>query len=296
MPVPIQLKKFYLEHLPPRDRIALGNAITRLGVERTLDAAQAHKALEFHEKTGVPLKLAIEAQLVPANNALRNPVAMHTAKNLHSSFRMTTKGGKVNVSTSFATRTSAAARARSRIDGLHQFTAISFRVIPSSSEFKKFNSPNLAWIKEADPRRRVDLSNLDFVKDPGPQSFMLIVEVGFAKIGRKPVLLLTNAQFSKVYYTLSPSQKKIFKGAYSQLLEKAQSASGNLPLLIPSNKTVKEMLQKVFDHSPSDKVLDEFYDGFSEKRGRKRTSLKIRNPVNGKKLEGEFWVNRPQQK
>ncbi|HIH09220.1 MAG TPA: hypothetical protein HA254_00965 [Candidatus Diapherotrites archaeon] len=275
MPARNPLGKFYLDLMPKDQGWKLGSAIRRMGVEDKLTPSAALNAWDIHKSAGVPLRMAIESQLQPATrNPLSSEVIRETAKNLHSSFQLVTKGGRARVSVSLQGRTITDQKKGSyKVNGLHHFTALAFRVMPASSEIKRFDPKLHNWLRNADALNS-----------------MFIVEVGFAKIGKKPVLVVTNAQATRQFYSLAPSQKKMFKESYPAILKGVQKASGNLPLLIPTNKAVQEMLQALFGHSVSDKVLDEFYDGFSAKRGRRRASLEIKNALDGRKFKAEFWV------
>ncbi len=267
----------YLEHLPTKDRRKVISAIKSIPQYQSLVPSNVHEALEHHHRTGIPLRLALEAKIEFGYRVTRNPMVMTTMEKLKSSFRFESKEGTLQIRPSLAVRTTVKGDPEGGIYGLHHFTALAFRVLPPESEMKRFNEAGLKRIKTA-----------------GSLSYLQLFEVGFAQIGKQPVIVVTNAQAHSDYYSLPWKLRKMFKGAYENVLEEVQRASGGIPVLIPSNKTVKEMIASALHHTVPDHVLDEFYDRFSEKRGRRKVTLTIKNPADKKDFTAEFWIKKPE--
>src|SRR3989339_177203 len=152
MPARNPLGKFYLDLMPKDQGWKLGSAIRRMGVEDKLTPSAALNAWDIHKSAGVPLRMAIESQLQPATrNPLSSEVIRETAKNLHSSFQLVTKGGRARVSVSLQGRTITDQKKGSyKVNGLHHFTALAFRVMPASSEIKRFDPKLHNWLRNAD--------------------------------------------------------------------------------------------------------------------------------------------------
>lgn len=262
--------------LPRRGARSLSSAISELQPGKELTSAQAEEAFDVHSKTRLPLRMALELQLGIGRTAASNSVAMRTAQNLQSSYNIKTRNGRIRITPSFSVKTAVTERNLKRLNkySLPEFTSIAFRVMPAESEKNRFSSTKLAWPTTSD------------------HNSVQIFEIGFGILGKKPVVIITNAQAKKEYYSMPWELKKTFADAYDEVLMIVQKASGGLPVLIPSNQTVNDMLQSHFGHTISNKVLDEFYDKFSEKRGRRKTRLKIKNPVDGKSFTAEFWVKK----
>lgn len=266
----------YLDSLSRQDRRKVLSALKSIPNQSNLLPSGLHEAVEVHHRTGIPLRLALEASMGEGQRVRRNPLVTATVKNIKKSFVLKSKDGKIRIQPSLKVRTTVQTGKRNTAYGLHHFTALAFRVLPSESELKRFDEVGLTKLRT-----------------PGPLAYLQIFEVGFARIGKHPVIVVTNAQAHKDYYSLPWKLRKMFKGAYESVLEEIQRASGGLPILVPSNKTVKEMIASLFQHAVPDHVLDEFYDRFAEKRGRRKATLTIENPADGKKLTAEFWVKKP---
>jgi hypothetical protein len=258
-----------LEYLPESDRRKVIAAINGLPDFKGLVPSAVHEALEHHVRTGIPLRLALEAKVGFGSEAVRNPLVVEMLERLRPSFRLHSLGGAVQVRPSLAIRT----QATNKGYGLNNFTSVAFRVFPFQTEMKSFQKAGVHhW-------------NLQ-----GPLAYLQLFEFGFARVGKRPVVIVTNAQADREYYSLPWKLKKMFKGSYEAVLEEVQRASDGLPVLIPSNKTVREMLAKALKHTAPAHVLDEFYDRFSEKRGRHKAVITLKNPVDGKSVTAEFWI------
>ncbi|MFH1391851.1 MAG: hypothetical protein ABIH20_06070 [Candidatus Diapherotrites archaeon] len=266
----------FLRNLPDADRIAVEEIRDKSGVRGTHTLPQIHAALLLHRERKIPVTLALEiGKDFVSRSPFENRRAIKFITNLSESTEAKTKYGKVNIAPSFSLRTGRTHKrdpAKRKQYGLDNFAWMSFRISPSAEHAEKFR-PHLPVLSSKTPYR-----------------YGIIVEVGLAEVGGRPMVVVVNAQALKAYYSLPWNLKKIFKGSYDIALDQISAAAGNVPVLIPSNKTVRGYIQEIFGHDVSESVLNEFYDRFCEKRKYKKATFSIKNALGGGRITGEFWV------
>ncbi len=266
----------FLETIPEPDR-RLVEAVLRSqgGKKYQYTAEHVHKAILLHREKKIPLSIAFELILGIGKFPEGNRIAQGFLTNLRERFEVSNKHGKVIVTPSFFNKTGRQVKIGPKDlthPGLNQFTWMSFRIAPPGAEIQRFKK------------------YLPLLEKGNQYNHGLIVEIGLTHVGKKPVVVVTNAQAIKHYYSLPWKLKRVFKGSYEKTLEIISQASGGLPLLIPSNKTVTEYIRGVFpQHKIPKGVLNEFYDRFCEKRGRRKATLKLKNALGEENVEAEFW-------
>jgi len=232
------------------------------------------KALLLSKKERIPLLPALEICTCPRahEGILKVKRAAEFLRNLKSAFEIETRnGGRFTVTPALFTRTGSSRDPN--FHGVNDLTWMAFRIMPCEEEKHLYEG------------------KFDIMTKKDPYRSAIVVEVGLGEIGSRPVIVVTNAQATRDYYSLPWALKKKFKGSYDQVLEIIRQASGKAPLLIPTNATVKEYLAKGLNgHKVGDSVLNEFYDRFCEKRKRRRAVLTVRNALSKKRVTAEFWV------
>ncbi len=229
-------------------------------------------AILLHREKRILLPLAFEIEgFGVARDILRYKGVLRFVQRLKEVYEIKTKHAAFTVSPSFLTRTSASTKYPTYF-GLNNFSQLSFRVLPAASEVGLYKD-RLGPMTKRDPYRSA-----------------IIVEMGIALVGGRPVVVITNAQATRDYYSLPWALKKRFDGVYEKTLNIIREASG-VPVLVPTNATVNGYLQGALGHRVSDGVLNEFYDRFCEKRGKKKVKVEIKHPSTGRKITLEFWRN-----
>lgn len=121
------------------------------------------------------------------------------------------------------------------------------------------------------------------------------LDFGVVKINNVPSLLVINAQPRKEFWKLTPHTRNAVKAWYEQslnYLSAAAKASGLEQLAIPSNSLVNVTLTNEFgeSHTAPDRILDQYYDGFSRNRHLNFTEAQIKHPLKPYSLNGTIWT------